>query len=91
MTKSIDSIKMNIVKTVSSIDDFDKLTSIAEFVGVGDTMSMSFNDLEPIEVLPIPSFEELFVKQGSKKILFDQLPKVDEDWDVSIDELLAAL
>lgn len=93
MTKSIDSIKVNIVKVISSLEDYDRLSKIASYIGVSnfDKPSTIFEEGKAIEVISTPDFDDLFTSQGSKGITYEQLPQVDKGWEFSLDELLAAL
>lgn len=91
MTKSIDSIKIEIIQLVSSIDDVKLLSRIASSIRLPNSAKKSIFDLGSVEFKPVPSFEELYISQGRKSIVFEDLPSSNEDWGYSLDEVLAAL
>lgn len=90
MTKPLDSLKLDLILSISQSMDRAKLESLADSLNSA-TGEVSLFDLPPAKVEPIPSFDELFQAQGSKRITYDQLPPDDGNWEYSLDQLLAAV
>jgi hypothetical protein len=93
MTKRVDSIKDDIINFITSIDDYQRLSSIAFTIGLEGTpvAPKSIFDAESVRIVNAPPFNDLFIAQGSKKSSYRDLPPVDNEWEYSLDELLAAL
>jgi len=89
MTKPIDSIKIDIISSVSAMNDYEKLLSISK--SLHKKSSDSIFEMGSLEVESGISFDSIYESQGSKAILFEDLPTSDEDWGYSLEELLAAI
>jgi len=94
---TVNDLKINIISTVSNINDFKALEWINDKV-------QKFKD--PVEKVKTLSFEEgvteirsdvtadeIFAEQGNKSITYEEIKNITKDieWEVSLDEMLEAL
>lgn len=89
MTKPIDSVKIDIISSVSTMNDYEKLLSISQ--SLHGKSGFSIFEIGTLEIESGVSFDRLYQSQGAKTILFEDLPTSDEDWGYSLEELLAAI
>ena len=89
MTKSIDSIKVDIIQIVSSLSDIEELSRIAN--ALRRPAKRSIFQMEPVNLDRTPDFDSVYAAQGGKSIRFEDLPPSTDDWGLSLEEVLAAL
>ena len=92
MTRQIDTIRIQLIRAISELDDFEKLENIAQLVDIVDLRrDDALRTPEAIELKSLPSIESLYAEQGSKPVLYENIPKSTDDWGYSTDELLSAI
>lgn len=90
MTKSIEAIKEEIVQNVMLTEDRFTLERIAAFFPKRKRLSVE--DIKPVVFDSILTVDEMAKSQGYTPISYDELPRIsEEEWEYSIDEMLAAL
>lgn len=87
MTKPIESLKLDIINVVVALKDYALLENLASSLSGDKGSRISIFDREPIEIISGATLDDLYAEQGSKPLVFADLPAAQEDWGYSLDEI----
>lgn len=91
MIKSIESLKLEIISRVMSLEDRERLERLASSLQRPGQPEADIFAQGPIEIISGVTLDDLYTEQGRKSLTFAELPAVEKNWEHSLDDLLRAI